>query len=311
MGQGGGMVDERWQALAMAQEGVLTRAQLRGFGWNSDMVRHRVRTGRWVAHTSRVIGTMTGAPSRSQLMWIGVLHAGRDAIVGDLTAADVACLRGWHRDDVTVLVPRSAELGQPIDGVRFIETRRPLRHYSDPHTVLPTCRLEPAILRFGAYQRSPRTAQGVIAAAVQQRLTTPDRLLSWVDRMQPLRWAKLFTTALDEIAGGAQSGAELDVRRMCRAAGLSLPRRQTRRRDAAGRLRFTDCEWVLADGRTLVLEVDGSFHMQADQWEDDLARQRALTALDRPIIRCSARELREEPESIARDLLYLGVPKAA
>jgi hypothetical protein len=66
--------------------------------------------------------------------------------------------------------------------------------------------------------------------------------------------------------------------RLCRRAGLPPPRRQTRRHDGTGRLRFTDCEWLLPDGIVLILEIDGAFHMDADHWEDDLARQRRLSA---------------------------------
>ena len=96
------------------------------------------------------------------------------------------------------------------------------------------------------------------------------------------------------------------MRRMCRRFGLALPDRQVKRRDSTGRLRFTDCEWRLPDGRTLVLEVDGGFHMDAEHWEDDIARQRGLTATDRLVIRCTSRELRDEPERVARDLRLLG-----
>lgn len=115
---------------------------------------------------------------------------------------------------------------------------------------------------------------------------------------------------MTDIAGGAQSVGEIDVRRMCRDFGLRLPDRQVRRRDASGRLRFTDCEWRLADGRVLVLEVDGGFHMEVEHWEDDLARQRALTAPDRIVVRCTTRELRDQPDVVARDLRLLGVPAA-
>jgi len=101
------------------------------------------------------------------------------------------------------------------------------------------------------------------------------------------------------------------VVRMCRDHGLALPGRQLKRLDADGRMRFTDCEWRLPDGRVIVLEVDGSFHMDSQQWEDDLARQRQLSAPDRLMVRCTARELREEPWHVARDLRRLGVPARA
>ena len=90
-----------------------------------------------------------------------------------------------------------------------------------------------------------------------------------------------------------------------------MPDRQVKRKDADGRSRFTDCEWRLADGRILVLEVDGSFHMEVEHWEDDLARQRALAASDRIIVRCTSRELRDDAGRVARDLVNLGVPRAA
>ena len=121
----------------------------------------------------------------------------------------------------------------------------------------------------------------------------------------------MFRETLGEIADGSQSVAELDVLRLCRDYSLATPRQQTKRRDADGRIRFTDCEWLLSDGRTLVLEVDGAFHMDVEHWEDDLARQRALAAHDRVQIRCTARELRDVPGTIARDLRLLGVPRAA
>ncbi len=271
------------------------------------MVAHRVVTERWVELAPTVIATTTGELTRTQRMWLGVLAGGPDAIAGDLTAAEIRGLRNWHRDDITILVPKSAVRVDEPPGIRFAETRRPLRLLRGHVAGLPTCLLEPAVLHFAAYQRSTRTAEGVLAAVVQQRLTTPVELLAWIDRMRPLRWAKRFRRALGEIAGGAQSVSELDVRRMCRAYGLEPPVRQRKRRDAAGRVRFTDCDWRLGDGRVLVLEVDGGFHMEVEHWEDDLARQRALTTSDRVVVRCTARELRDDPAAVARDLRNLGV----
>ena len=300
-----------WQPLAGAQADLIARRQLRLLGWDDDHVRSQIRAGRWSARTSTVISTTTGILTREQTMWLGVLHAGPGALVGDLTAAEVHGLRNWHRDEITVLVPWKATHFDDVPGVLFRRTRRPLGTFVDTDAAVPATRLEPAILHFAAYQRSTRTAEGVLAAAVQQQLTTPDALCLWIKRMRPLRWAKRFEQALRQIAGGAQSVGELDIRRVCRRYGLRPPDSQVRRRDASGRLRFTDCEWRLPDGRILVLEVDGGFHMEVEHWEDDLSRQRQLSATDRLIIRCTARELRDEPVSVVRDLIRIGVPRAA
>lgn len=304
------MSREDWKRRAATQGGLLTRTQLAEVGVDRWAVRHRIDTGRWVEHTPTVIGTTTGELSREQVMWLGVLHGGADALVGDLTAAEVGGLRNWHRDDVTVLVSHGTDVGAGHPGIVFARTRRTLADWRRPQPGLPTCRIEPAVLRFAAAQRSPRAAEGVLAATVQQQLSSPDLLLGWVDRLRPLRGADRFRRVLREIAGGAQSVAEIDVRRMCKTFGLVAPSRQVRRRDSTGRVRYTDCEWRLPGGQTLALEVDGAFHMDVEHWEDDLARQRALTSPDRLVVRCTARELRDEPDRVARDLRLLGVPAA-
>lgn len=304
------MSGDGWNRIAEAQCGLITRAQLGAVGIDRWAIRHRVASGRWVELAPKVIGTTTGQLTREQLMWLGVLHGGRDALVGDLSAAEVQGLRNWHRDDVTVFVPHGTDVGRGCPGIAFRWQRRPLQQLRRTASTPPVCRLEPAVLLFASRQRLPRTAEGVLAASVQQRLTSPDQLLDWIDRLSPLRGAARFRESLAEIAGGAHSVGEIDIKRMCRTFGVASPDRQVRRRDGGGRLRFTDCEWRLPDGHTLVLEVDGGFHMEVEHWEDDLARQRALTTPQRIVVRCTTRELRDDPERVARDLRLLGVPAA-
>ncbi len=109
---------------------------------------------------------------------------------------------------------------EPVPGVQFFRTRRPLDGLCDRFSELPIARIEPAALLFAAYERSPRTAEGLLAAVVQQRLTSPDRLLAAIETMRPLRRAKRFRLMLGEVQGGATSLAELDIDRMCRRFGL-------------------------------------------------------------------------------------------
>jgi very-short-patch-repair endonuclease len=58
----------------------------------------------------------------------------------------------------------------------------------------------------------------------------------------------------------------------------------------------------------LVLEVDGSFHMDVEHWENDIARQRGITDPHRVVVRCTAREVRDEQDRLGSDLRRLGVP---
>jgi hypothetical protein len=302
---------EMWEALAARQAGLISRRQLNALGLDRFRVRTEIAARRWVELSPCVIGTTTGPSTRLQQMWLGLLHAGPAAVLGDLSAAEICGLRNWHRDQITILVPWNLDLEDLPDGIRIARTRRAIPLHLDPRPGPPRWRIEAAVLHFAAYQRSRRTAQAVLAAAIQQQLTDPARLVVTLEQMRPLRWAAMFRQVVGDIAGGSQSLAELDVLRLCRAHGLRTPDRQTRRRDSSGRLRFTDCEWRLADGRVIVLEVDGSFHMEIEHWEDDIVRQRGLTDPSRVVVRCTARELRDNPDSLARDLRRLGVPGRA
>lgn len=296
------------RGLAHAQAGLATRAQLRALGIERWSIGHRVRRGTWQQLSPTVVAMLSGELSAEQRLWLGVLHAGRGAVIGELVAAAQWGLRNWERTEVVVHVPHDRDVPSPLPGFEFRRSRRALDPQTRSRRGLPLIRLEPAVLTWASRQRSRRAAEGILAASVQQRLTTASALTEWVDRLSPLAQAARFRRVLREIDGGAQSTAELDVRQMCRTFGLAAPRRQVQRRDAHGRLRYTDCEWLLADGRLLVLEVDGAFHMTVEQWEDDIVRQRALTDPGRVVVRCTARELRDEPDRLASDLRALGVP---
>lgn len=298
-----------WRDLARRQDGLLARSQLHRLGLGADLIDTQVAAERWQLITSTVLCTTTGTLTRRQLMWAGVLHAGPDSAVGGLTALEVHGLRNWHRDDVTILLAKSHNL-EPLAGVQFVETRRPLQRFRAAGP-LPLWQVEPAALLFAAYEPVTRTAYGLLSAVVQQRLTDPASLARCIGQMRPLRRAKPFRRLLDDIAGGVQSLAERDVNRMCDAHGIARPLRQVRRQDASGRYRYTDAEWRTRDGRTVILEVDGGFHMEVEHWQDDISRERALVGGDRLVLRCTSLELRDDPSGVARDLRRLGVGESS
>lgn len=300
-------MDRKWVHLARAQHGMVSQRQLSALGVTRAEVRHHLRMERWSQRTSSVYSTTTGPLSWSQRLWLGVLHGGPTALIGGLTAAKVHGLKNWERDDVTVLVDNELSF-EPVDGITFFRSRRPLVAMR-ARTALPLCLVEPAVLLFAGYEPSRRTAHGCLAAAVQQKLTSAAELGGWLERMKPLRRSGEFRALLADIGAGAQSLAEVDVRRACRAFRIAPPRAQTKRRDRSGRLRYTDCEWRLADGRTLVLEVDGAFHDDVLQAMDDRRRNRRLTTTARVVVTCSAHELRYEAGEVMRDLIALGVPR--
>jgi hypothetical protein len=50
--------------------------------------------------------------------------------------------------------------------------------------------------------------------------------------------------------------------------------------------------------------------MAVEHWEQDIVRQRRLTDPRRMVIRCTTRELRDDPDSVVADLIRLGILSA-
>jgi hypothetical protein len=295
-------------SLAQRQHGVLSRAQLRDLGVSRHRVRHEIEVGRWIWVAPTVIAMQNAPLVRDQLLWLAVLHAGPGSALTHATACERAGLTWTSADEVHVLT-RKGDLVSPLEGVRFHQTRRPFERWVHPSADPPRLQVEHAALLTAERDRYLRRAIGLLAATVQQRLTTAERLLSASHDIRKLRHGAHFRLALGDIAGGAQSFAEIDIGRLCREAGLRPPDRQSVRRDAQGRRRYLDCEWILPDGRVIVLEIDGSFHMRTQHWWKDMKRERSVVVSGRTVLRCSSVEIRLEPADIMTDLVAVGVPR--
>ncbi len=300
--------------LILAQDGMVARRQLNEYGVSWMRVRNEIAARRWVERTPRVISTFTGELTPRQREWLAVLHAGPRSMLTNLSAAGRQGLTGWERPWVSVMVDDELSF-EPVDGVDFFRSRRPFDLLRSPRPGMPVCQVEPAVLLWAAYEATTRAAHGVAAAVVQQRLSTASRMIEWIDQLRPLRRAKPLKRTLQLVEAGAHSGAEIEVGRLCRRFGIRPPDRQRLRRDRSGRVRYTDAEWDLLDGTTLVLEIDGAFHMDVLQAADDAKRSRRLTTRSRVVVRCTAYELAHESHEVALDLIALGlagrVPDAA
>ena len=243
-----------------------------------------------------------------QRLWLGVLHAGVGSALTHLTAVRCAGLQ-WHGDDTIDVMTPKGDLVDPLDGFFFHQTRRPYQRWMQPTASgPPRLPLEYAALLTAERDRRLRRAIGLLAACVQQGLTTADRLILIKPQIRKLRHGHEFELALGDIAGGAQSFAEIDIGHLCEEAGLAAPTRQTVRLDVDGRRRYLDCEWELKDGGVVVLEVDGSFHLQVGNWWRDMKRERAVVLSKSTVLRCASVELRLEPWSVLEDLRRAGVP---
>ena len=232
----------------------------------------------------------TGALDPEQALWLGVLHGGDGAVLSHLTAARRSGLRWVAQAKIDVLTPRGDTV-LPLPGYWFRQTRRPYDRWVAPVFGPPRLPLEHAALLAAERDRNVRRAIGLLAACVQQGLTTADRFGTTIPQIRKLRHGETFGLVLGDIAGGAQSFAELDVGRLCEEHHLAAPARQVVRVDKEGRRRYLDCVWILRNGDVVVLEVDGSFHAEVVAWWSDMKRERAVVVQGDRVLRCSSIEL--------------------
>jgi hypothetical protein len=283
--------------LTRRQHDVVSRTQLRRLGVTPQHVAHQVRACRWRLLSRDVVVLHRGPLTRRGEMWAALLGASDRAVLGAWSALELHGLSGWSRDAVHLVLPR----GDKCDRFPWLTVHESRRLGADVVGVdgLRVHTAARSAIDAAAWQPSVRTAAGLMAAVVQQGLATPDGLLGTLETVGKVRHRRAMQLALLDIGGGADSLAEIDFARLCRAADLPEPTRQSARIDARGRRRFLDVEWRLAGGGRLVVEIDGVGHLERERWYDDLMRDAEIGADARTIrIRLPATAARHEPELV-------------
>ena len=235
-------------------------------------------------------------------MWLVLLDAGEDAALGSHTALELAGFKGFAREaaDIHLIVQRGAR-ATPLPGVRVHESRRLSVEELIDIDGLRRTETARSVLDAAAWQPFPRFACLMVAAAVQQRVTTPASLAEAMRTVGRIRHKAYLRLALADVREGAQSLGELDLARLCRRFGLVRPRRQVLRRDRSGRIRYLDAEWDLPNGEICVLEVDGGHHMDVASWQEDMRRERSIVVARRWVLRATVFEIRLESAAVFAD----------
>lgn len=281
--------------LLRLQRDLIADWQARELGIPARTLRRACGVG-WQQHGYHVFADRTGEPTDAQRRMIAFLEFGPTAV---LTGRAALAEHGWTLaggDPVDLAVPRDmrGRLHPDLPWLRVHTTLAPLPSHSGhpPRTGAARSAIDAA-----AWARTAREVLLIVTSTVQQRLALPGQLASEAGGRPRLRHRRWIDEALVEVAGGATTTTEADFRRECRRRGLPAPRMQTRRVDAHGRLRRTDAELVLPDGRRLIVEIDGVGHMQVDQWRADLVRQNALTVATGALtLRVTGWEVRNDPD---------------
>jgi hypothetical protein len=267
--------------LARLQDDVLTRRQLYECGYTESAIRARIRVQRWQACGRRVVVLHNGPLTTRQRWWVAVLAQHGAALAG-ITAATEYGLSGFDEDTIHLLL-RFGSRRHPAPGVHLHVSRRFGAADIHPGRAMPTVRIERALVDAASWMAPERKACAVLAAGVQQGLTTAARLKPELASATGAHHHRLLTRVLWDIEGGAQSFAEIDVGRCAALAGLAPPVRQAFRYDRAGRKR-----WLDVDFKGFSAEIDGAVHLKPLRYWDDMERQNDLVIVTgKPILRFS------------------------
>lgn len=286
--------------LLRRQAGLARRSQLRELGIVDWHVARQLDAGRWQLVAPEVVSCDNGRLDREQLRWRAVLHA-PTGWVGGRSSLEVLGLQGYEPEAVHVLVPRDS---RPIrlDGMVLHVTGRLAGLSHDLELGLPHTSAARSVVDAAAWSPHPRLAAGVVVAAVQQRLVTPEEIDHELAHAGRISHTIAIRGAVAGAREGGESVSEIDVAPLLHRAGLPTFRRQV---VIGGRRR--DVEVDLPDGSILVLEVDGPTHDTPEGRWRDAERDAEVAADGKLSLRLPSYAVRQDPHGVVQRLVRIRI----
>src|SRR5207245_7518919 len=129
---------------------------------------------KWQSDADGLVVVLHNGPlTTEQRESVAVLAGGKLCALAAKTAAARAGLVGWPAHKIEVLVPRGTTYPRlALAEVKVHESRRFAEEALHPSVWPPRVRIERALIDAAVWSTRPRSACGVLAAGVQQRLTT-------------------------------------------------------------------------------------------------------------------------------------------
>ena len=263
--------------LAARHGGVVHRRELAQHGVGRFAVRDEIAAGRWFRAERHTVAIDTPMLTEVASHWRAVWESGAGARLDGASALRAGGLRGFTATRIEVTLP-SRNRHHPLDGVRLhrVDHPAPLAGAGIPRVGVELGRMHAA-----QWAVSDRQAALLICLPIQQRLTSPPRLLlAWRDVRRSTR-RQFLDVVVADVTDGAHSLGELDFTRMARRYGLPPLSDQAVRSGPGGRV-YLD---ISSDKVGLVVEIDGGHHAFALNPVDDALRQNDRVAAGQRVLR--------------------------
>lgn len=291
-------MDERMEALASSQHGLITHRQALALGLTESAIRHRRRNG-YFSDVRRQVYRLPGAIESSRLQALAaVLAAGRNAA---LSHASAAALHGFARftiEPLTVSMPRRR---RSLAGVRLEQSLALSLHHCRTVDAIPCTSVARTLFDLCG-DLSPGRAERTLDSALARRAVTLPALWRILDDLAEHGRAGtvLLRTLLTERGPRyVPPESELEARfiSLARNHGLPAPELQVDLGDGdiwIGRVDFVFRRALL------VVEVDGAeFHDSLSDRRRDAERDAQLVAAGWTVLRLRWDDVVNHPAAVA------------
>jgi very-short-patch-repair endonuclease len=284
--------------LATRQYGVVSRRELLEAGLGTRAIEHRIAAGRLHKLHRGVYAVGHRVLSREGRWMAAVLAGGESAVLSHRSAAALWEIRPTSSRPPEITAPgevarrelhsHRARLGDDEATIhRGIPVTTPARTLLDLAGIVPRHQLE----------RAAEQAEVLHLAD----LTSLDALFQRYPRRKGVR---VLRAVVESGRPTKLTRSELEARFLVFLDRHELPTpRVNARVPAGGRRLEVDCVWP---NERVAVELDGhAWHSSRAAFERDRARDRALQAAGWRVVRITWRQVRDEPEVVARDLRRL------
>jgi hypothetical protein len=191
-------VPETLRRIVADQCGVVSRQQAIQEGLSADVIKWRVRAGRWQPLHRGVYATFTGTPTRRARLWAAVLYAGHGAMLSHETAAELHGLITSPVPLIHVTVPGDRRVSPAAGLVIHRTARAAARRF--PEGALPVTWKEETVLDLTDASTNFDDVCGRVTAAFAGGMVTEGTMLAFVNRRKKLRWRRDLIQLIGEAA---------------------------------------------------------------------------------------------------------------
>lgn len=279
-----------------AQNGVL-RARQAAELFGREVVRHRLRCGRWQRPCRGVVVTYNGELTDIQHAWVALCACPPRSALGGRSALAFDGFEGLEDEGIVVVLPEGAARPAYDRIVPHFSTMLGVR---DVHPLREPrrTRVQRSLVDHASWQHARRRARAIILAGIQQRLTCTRDLREALTRRGPCRHRALIIQSILDAGGGIQSLPERDFDTIRLERGLPRPTRQAAVRRADGKY-YLDVAWRRYD---TACEIHGIPHLRVTQWDADLLRSNEITIAGPRLLVFSSYAIRHERWTVGDQL---------